>query len=410
MSKLPINLILYLITLGLLGGSGMYFYEAVNLPRSPDPKEIRDKAASALDKGRERDPQTVGPNYADDLPWVHFAEANFVGKLPPPPDMPKVDEGPKQPVVNTITPMDQIFSILGIYYDGDNSRVVIKYKPTANVQPPPDVLAARRGAAPRNTGPADRVPPARGARGARGRGTRGGQPTASMPTANPNEGLVHHLALGDPEQSKLWEPYHPIRLVSVANDAEFAVFEDQRNSEAKAGENQEWPEVRMFKETLGLPQEIMDVLVGSDASGASKSGQQANRGQGNQGTVAGQRRPSNGWQPTPTTKRVGTNRYDIGTSDLERINKDPARIFSEDVQISSYRQGGVQIRKISSQFQSFGLKVGDIVTHLNDRPVNNKTEAITLGKKLYKRGVRTFKVRVLTACGYTEERTYNAPN
>ncbi len=408
MSKLPINLILYLITLGLLGGSGMYFYEAVNLPRSPDPKQIRDRAIAALNKGKERDPEIAGKDYTKDEPWVAFAEANFTGKLPPPKPVAKdLNEAPEK-TVNPITPMEEIFSILGIYYDGDNSRVVIKYKPTANVQPPADVLKARRGSAASNSGPSDRVPPARG-RGARG---RGGQPAPSMPTANPNEGLVHHLALGDPEQSKLWEPYHPIRLVSVADDAEFAVFEDQRSPKEKAGESETWPEVQMFKEVLDLPQEIRRALAagGESGQGQKQGSQSGNQQQSNQGNALAEPTSKSGWKPVENTTRVGTNRYDIGTSDLARINKDPARVFSEDVQISSYRQGGVQIRKISPQFQSFGLRVGDIVTHLNGRPVNNKTEAITLGKKLYKRGIRSFKVTVLTSRGYTEERTYNAPN
>lgn len=402
MAKFPINLLLYLITLGLLGGSGFYFYEAVNLPRQPDHKKNRDLAKRAIERGKQRESVDPADNYNDGS-WQSFAEANFTGKLPPKIDVEPVDQGPVATKVDATTPLEEIFTIQGIYYDATGSRVIISYKPSANVQPPADELK-KRAAQQSN----QNLPP--GARGQRSNSTRAGRRgnrgvAASLPILNnPNAGMVHHLSLADADKNALWTPYQHIRLVSVSDDAAYAVFQRQQpDQEAK-----DWEAgIKVFKGVLDLDPDILKRLY--EAQFGSSGGREVQRSRN-----ASRANPGNTWLPTATTKFRGKGTWDIGQEEYARIREDPARVFNEDIGLRTYvgRGGrkGVQFNKISPRFQSFGFQVGDIIIALNDQPVTSKVQAINLGKKLYQRGVRTFRVKVLTERGYTEERVYNAPN
>ena len=65
---------------------------------------------------------------------------------------------------------------------------------------------------------------------------------------------------------------------------------------------------------------------------------------------------------------------------------------------------------ISPEIQGrFGVQVGDLILAVNGQSVSTKAQAVTVGKKLYRRGVRRFTVTLLSN-GQEIERIYQAPD
>ena len=87
MIKLPINLLLYALILGLLAGSGYQFFLAVNDDYALDQQGSRKVFEDRLKAGADRFGEDgTGPNYRDESGlWEKFATANFTGKEPPAP-------------------------------------------------------------------------------------------------------------------------------------------------------------------------------------------------------------------------------------------------------------------------------------------------------------------------------------
>src|SRR5262245_6191110 len=119
--KLPIPLLLYLVSLGLFGLAGWTVYEMLPLwtdaARQKATKKGQDEALDRLkggDKGR-------GPaqdwNYGHPDWWKALTRVNFVGKQPPPPKPSgeSVDT-PKVPVVE-LRPLGEIIELVSLVHD-----------------------------------------------------------------------------------------------------------------------------------------------------------------------------------------------------------------------------------------------------------------------------------------------------
>jgi hypothetical protein len=70
---------------------------------------------------------------------------------------------------------------------------------------------------------------------------------------------------------------------------------------------------------------------------------------------------------------------------------------------------GLAVGRVSARARRAGLEPGLILISLNGFPVRTKAELITVGKRLYKKGVRVFQARVLHY-GREKTLTYRAPD
>ncbi len=386
--KFPTNQLLYVAILGLLGGSGWQFWVTWKERRAQSPTQRRELVRSVVTKSmaraEERKPEAKGPPYDQRQFWESFKLANLTGKVPPPPKDPreKVEKEEEQPVDKT--PIADICTIVCLVFEEGESRAVVRYTPTSNIEPPAELVKARETAsampAPRNV-PKNR--PRKGKAKAR---------PAPMPR-NPSleGGWTHILDLED----RLWPPFAHIRLVRVDDNAEFAEF--VRSEEGgKEGE----PE-KLFRDELGLSQEISEVLYEAKLADRRKPAEQklAPLAQGPFQWIEGEK-----------TRRIKGD-YHIGRVDWDAWNKDSNRIFSREIGTRTYsRRGvsGVQITKASERFKQFGVVDGDVIIAINGQPVKSKGEAIKIGKQLYKRGVRRFEATFLSR-GRQVTRTVVAP-
>jgi hypothetical protein len=387
MIKLPINLLLYVAILGLLGGSGYQFLLAVNDDYTLDQQRTRKVHEDLLEKGAARLGQDGGGPLYDNSPlWEKFATANFTGKEPPAPVVEPTPDENTQADLGPQIPLEEIFALICIVYDGDQSRAVIRYKDGADVEPPPEMAGRLSSGA--STVP--QLTPGRPGPGRPGPSRRGPQ----VPSFANQQGLVQHLELED----TLWKRYDYIRFVRVADDASHAYFvREDPNVEQK-----DWKEETLYPEVLDLPQEVLAAL--------SEGGVDVRRT-----AVREDVKPEpSGWVPSDETTQLERNRFNIGNRDRELFQRDPNRIFNQDIGTANYRSPngttrGVRITSIAKGYERFGVQEGEIITAINGNPVGSKTEAIKVGKRLYRRGVRTFNVEFLSR-GRSVTRTYVAPD
>ncbi|MDO8349109.1 MAG: hypothetical protein Q7T30_02655, partial [Planctomycetota bacterium] len=121
--KLPIPLLLYTVSTGLVGVAGWQAYKMLPLLR----KETRDEATSRgiregtdrLGLGKGSGPVSSAWSYTNSTLawWSEFKDANFLGKLPPPPeDVLKPPAPPVAPPVD-VRPLDQIIELVSLVYD-----------------------------------------------------------------------------------------------------------------------------------------------------------------------------------------------------------------------------------------------------------------------------------------------------
>lgn len=416
--KFPINGILWMAIAGLGAGGAYQFWQAFDARRSQDERreqeqtESRKAFAERFQLGMAKaGSQSVGPRYDDsDAFWGAFKDANWTGKEPPKPVDVIDDKEEDVPVVIPKTPLDDIFQVICCVHEKGSSRVILRYKPSANVTPPPEVAAAMAaGGAAAARGDVVRTSPTRTANNRSNRGgNRGGNRGNTRPirgggsTGMPSfatEGYVHHMQVG--ENERLWEPHSHIRLARVADDASHAYF--VREEEGKPKE--EWEEERIFPEVLDLPQDVLaklNEMLGKEPAGG---------GEKPDGPAANVQ-PS-GWQPMDDTQEIGRNRFNIGRNDRAVFQQDPNQLFN-DIGTSSWRsrrgnRSGVRITKVKKGYERFGVQVGDVIVSVNGERVRSKQEAYKVGKRLYKRGVRRFEVLFLSA-GREVTRTYVAPD
>lgn len=391
MSRFPLNFTLWLLGLILAGGSGWQFWQALKERKANAGNKTQTLANEAFERlieaGKGRAGKVaVGPNYAEPVEfWDAFKTANFTGKEPPKPVVadaaPVVDTTPKEPIQ---TPLDDIFVIAVLVSAGPDSRVVIRYKPGANVTPPPDA-----------------VPPAAAADSvAAPAPTSGPRPVQPFPTAGDGLGAVHHLMIGD----RLWKPHDTIKLLRVDQSGDFAVFvrEDANKPET------EWKQEEVDKAVLELPPEVLKKLregLKVDVSRAEMRDPGAGAGEG-------QAPNSLEWIEAQETSQREDGRWHIGSNDRESFRTDP-RVFSERLATQSWRSlsgnmTGVRITRVPPELRGYGVSEGEIIIALNGESVAGKSEAISIGRRLYDRGVRVFDVTFLSH-GRQVTRSYVAP-
>lgn len=419
--KLPVNFLLYLVSIALLGVAGYTFYRA--LPRGSvkafegsSNKGIED-AKARLAKGKGQGPVTSSWNYA--TPWWRnaFLAPNLLGKDPP-----KVGE--TAPAVKEedlprpadMRPVDEVIELLAVVYDGSaagkggESHVIVRYKDGVQVVPPlwylrenPTTMA---GSA-LGMGPADAV-----AAQAGGRDRRRGQSQATAPTPMPTSSagrdiLQRVFAAGDGSirfEATLWPPHDDIRLVRVAPDARSAFFVRLPQPPKEGEEPGPAPaEQELFRSTLSYSKEaqqaIAELLRKEDAERLRQT-------QGRDSSASG---PAvSAWRDVEETTRID-NVYHVARKE------DPDRLL-ERVSVESYvsRTGtglkGLRVTNVAPDVAArFGVQQNDVLLAVNGVPVTTRAEALNVGKRLYNRGTRTFVLRFLSN-GSEIERTYQAPD
>jgi len=421
--KLPIPLLLYTVSTGLIGVAGWQVYEMLPLLK----KEKRDAAtgqgiAEGTDKlalGKGSGPETTNWVYTDSTRawWAEFKDANFLGKLPPPPDVPKPPgpEETKKPI--DVRPLEQIFELVSLVYDsqdqgkGEISHVIVRYKPEANVQPPEWYVRETTAAASTTPSarPGDGVPMTR--QGGNPAGPQGkpnpARATTQMPTSMIGRDVLQKVWVqgdGNPRRDpKLWPPFDDIKLVRVADDAQSAFFV-RTPPPPKPGEPAvEVKEEQLYKSAANLDQNVkreLSRINGRD--GAPATGQQ----------TAPVEPSANTWLDTEETTKVGkvTN---IGRKD-EKLFREGADDLLSNVNVDPYvgRSGtrGLRVLNVDPQLASrFGVAPGEVLLSVNNRPVSTKAQAMQFGKGEYQKGVRTFVTKWL-ANGQEVERIYQAPD
>jgi len=365
--KLPINPLLYLVSLACGAGIVVNIMGTVK-PRIPwDPKEaqIRSGVKAAIERGGKVLPDIGQWRYDASNPfWEQFKSANFTGYRPPEPVA--VDPVKKDDTLKGIPDVDlrQKLDVICISYGGDNTLAVIRYREAV------EVPAKLRAPTP---GPADVARPAMPA----GRSRRAS--TAMVPQINSTVPL-DHVGLGE----SLWPPYQNFYLVEVADDARSVFFENR----AKDKVENKYPRQELPKNELGLPQDVVEKLLKVARGTRSVTTEK---------TTPSKQSPSQ-WQELPETKAIRENEWNVARKDLDYINQRGNKFIHEDVNLSDYSGGsgknkvrGVSVRKLGHKARGLGINEGDILISLNGISVKNRAHAVREGKRLWRRGVRSFK-------------------
>lgn len=410
--RLPVNFLLYLTSLGLLGQAGYNFYLASPQLGAKKPEvfttEGNKEAAELLKRGRRQDAGKATVDYTKPI-WARFKTANLTGKLPPPPKDP-LDDKPPEPVKPVQTPLEDIIELVELWYESPSkgtagtTHITVRYKPEAQVQPPEDEQRRRQLARGGEVagGPRDvsNIPAAQAPE--RGGNRRGRGPATPLPTAPASEEWVQYLTPGE----SLWGQYKHIKLVRVSEDAESAFFV-REGAAAEQGSDAKPAEEELAKLATGLTMQVMKALAAADASRSA-----ANPGAPAIAEPPRVAAPSNRWVDVEETFRKDNN-WNIGRKDLARFrNADDALagVGLDDYVSKSGSLRGVVIVNVDPKLSSYGFSPGEVILAVNGEPVKTRSEAINIGKKQYQRGTRTFTIRVLDTTGQIVERTYQAPD
>jgi hypothetical protein len=424
MTRLPINFLLYLTSLGLAAGCAWIFYQTMSQRHTRvSPEEIYSRAKDRLERGRKLTPDDQRDDYSKATQpwWLSFQEANFTGvQAAPPPEAAAAEtEAPPEAV---LTPIEEILDVVFIAFSSaGDSRCAVRYKPTANVQPPhrgpgggvmpgaagyagpADVRAAARPAPPPppvTPGTAQAGAPAGGQPAVPG--AVPGQPSA-MPSFPANQEVIQLLTVGE----SLWPEYEHITLARVDESGTSVYFRRAApGGEGPVGEAEE----RVFRNELGLTKEIMEALADG---GITISGPLARPVREVEETESAMAPSGTQWMDVPETKQI-QGEWHISKQDHDMLSQDAQTVFNQDIGLQSYtsKEGGVrgiQVTHVSPRLERFGVQSGDVLIELNGVPVDSKAKALKVGKEQYKTGVREFRAKVLTRYGNMEERVYHAP-
>lgn len=412
--KLPINFLLYVISVGLLGLAGYTFYKALPRGSGPALKASGDRgykeAGERLTKGRGEGPVTASWNYASAWWRQAFLGANLINKppeIPQGPTTPTIEEKPK-PVHR---PIADLIEIQALVYDGSaegkggDSHVIVRYKEGVEVRPPVWYQRENQPPPPPGAGgPGDAVANP----GGRPRGGGSVQrPVSPMPMSSAGAEVVQKVWVagdGSPRfEATLWPPHDDVRLVLVKPHAKSAVFVRELRSGDGATEAEQPKPEEIFKNSQFLSQELMASLVSLDRAGDANLLRQQQQGGGSQG-AAGSR-----WIEVEETRKIEDTVHIARAENPDRL----LELVSFDSYVSKTGSGlrGVVVTTVAPDVgRRFGVAQGDVLLAVNNEPVSTRAEAINVGKKQYNRGTRTFVLKFLTASGTEVERTYQAPD
>lgn len=374
--KLPINPLLHLISLGAVGGmvvsalhvkDNMAIYTALHKQVKKDVNTLRDRAKNSR-SGRG------GWNYHDERFWDLLQDVNFTGKVKVE-DQPKVkDPEADKPKIAGDIDLNDVLHVIAITYGEGLNGVVVSY--TATVEVP---LKFQMGVAANVINATIPV----------GRRKRSNS-RPRIPVRRSASSPPHHLKTGD----HLWPPYEHVFLHSINSDASEVEFE-LRIAPAGSDPKKKNPVQTLLKNQLGLPVEILkSLLAGSSTGKAGSSRSRTDKASD----------PSNGykWIDQPTTFVDRRGNVNISNKDSKWLRRDGAQIFNEDVHMRDYSAGsgshkvrGIQLRKLSPRVRQFGAREGDVVISINNEKVKGMASAKRLGRRLYNRGVRSFRIEIL---------------
>ena len=386
--KLPINPLLYLASAGLFAGSGLLFYQALTAPRARPYPEIDAEAKEKENEGRAKEPDEQKTDvYGGTMVgfWKRFKEANFIGKLPPEPvtSRPSIPDKPPAPPV---VPLNDILTVVCILSMGDDTTVIVRYKPTANVVPPDPVVTtpASVPAARPAGGPADTV--AR-PHNAPGQPTR---PALPVPAAMDPKGPIHHVRI----EQTLWKPYHNIRLVGITEDGLGAWFLREEPDKPRDEGKREL----VIRNEFDMNPEMLAELREAGLVDVARSAERVASAASQPSSIV-----SSGWVPAKETREVSTGVFHIGSEDDEYLRNNPQRVL-EDLPIRDYESPqrsmrGVQLRKAITdpRLARFGAQEGDVLISINGQATPTRSQAISVVKEDYNRGVRRFEAEIFRA-------------
>ena len=429
--RLPLPFLLYVTALGLFCWAGWTVYESLPLMDNRTQEEVSEagakQARDLIKRGQGSGSQSNGLDYSASSWWSQFKQVNVIGKLPP--KQPTAEEiarrrkEEEKPKVD-MTPLEDIFELVSLVYDGKDAgrggdtHVIIRYKPTANVEPPAWWLKENQppGSA---RGPRDlaAAPSTAKTRSNRGRGRKNSaaanarnKGAARTPTSMPTTSITGREILqkiwvedGDnPRRSaSLWPTYGHIKLVRVASDAQSAFFTREVPPPQEGQPAVEPSEEELLKTTAEIPQDVL-IALRKLQGGAGRRVAQAEDDAPEQSA----------WREVEETTRVG-NQFHIGRKDERQFRS--SGDFFNDVYVDTYVSKtsslrGVSVRSVEPQLaQSYGIQTGDVLLEVNSRKITSKAQATNMVKKDYQRGVRTFATKWLSN-GQVVERVYQAPD
>ena len=370
--KLPINPLLYLVSLACASGIVLNIMGTVKPQIRWDRKtvepRIRDDVKKLVDQGGKVLPDNNQWRYDTNWPfWELFKSANFTGYRAPEPVAKPTGE-PKAPALGALdVDLRQKLMLICISLGGDNTRAVVQYLDQVDV---PQKFKRKN--------PATAVPVPMGNRGGRGRRP----PPMTAPISNTVP--AHHVDVGQ----HLWSPYTNFYLVGVAGDARSVFFEDRGKPKVKG----KYPSQEVLKNELGLPEDVLERLVREARRGGTGTKAPA------AASPTGPKQPKTKWRDVENSKPISENEWIVSRKDLGYINQRGNKFIHEDVHLGDYSGGsgktkirGVAVRKLSRQARGLGVNEGDILISLNGIKVKNRAQALREGKRLWKKGVRSFR-------------------
>jgi hypothetical protein len=428
--KSPLNFLLYVSSLGLLGLSGWTVKLMVPMwdadMRSAATKRGSDVSLDLLNRGRGQGATNLSWVYSRSSVawWSQIKELNLIGRLPVVKEALDTSKPPPPPAVESYKPLEEALELVSLVHDGKHggvggeSHIVVRFKQEAVVEPPEWWL--RENSTPaasgiNNPGPRDTAGGRAGGRSNSSAPTPA--PTTSRPAVRPSGSLPSSpvgreytqklwVASGGDERrsSELWPtqvsgtPVGNIRLVRVASDAQSAFFVRM------LANGQVGPEQELFKTAMSIPQDVlaeMRRLRGLPTSEAQRPDRLAVTPR------------TGGWVDIEETQRFGST-INVGRAD-ERLFREQGDSVFEQLNVDNYESRsssvrGLRVRNVEPQMASrFGIASGDVLIEVNGKKVESKAQAIQVGRTDYNRGVRTFSTKWLSN-GQLVERTYQAPD
>ena len=385
--KLPITPLLYLVSLASLGGIGHAVYQYSDKTNDYDAKarakikrenkKLKDQGIAAKDLNNER------WDYRKTWFWKQLADVNLTGKIEKKDEPKKPEKEVETELKPEIVQLKDIVEVICISWAGDETGVVIKY--TTDVEVPENEVVTPSTPSLKNTIPRGRQ-----------RGRRRSTPLPA-PTQTIGQSPPHHVKVGE----ALWPKYNFVYLKSVAPDASLATFELRIDD--KKDEKGAYPTQDVIKGTLDLPPEVLAKMRAGIPLRTDDKGQPIPR-----------KVERSDWVDTPTTtvsRRTG--RVNVSRKDQEFLEKNGADVFTDDVHMRDYSGGsgkfkirGVQFKKLSSRVRQFGVNEGDVLISINDQKVTGMANAKKVGRRLYNKGVRSFRAQILRQ-GRIITRTYS---